>query len=64
MADNVALEVNGDVLAIHVNLRAAGRASASGKTLVIASTRGNLDVPGHEGVKLGLNVFKGRRAAR
>jgi hypothetical protein len=29
-----------------------------GKTRIIATTAGNAEVPGHEAIKLGLNVFK------
>jgi len=53
---NVEIEVNGDKATITVDLSAAGIPSASGKTLVIASTRGN--VPIAPGVFLGVNVYR------
>jgi hypothetical protein len=34
--------------------------SASGKTLVLATTSGNVSVPGREDVKVGLNVYTKR----
>lgn len=56
---NVELEVKGDKLIITVDLQAQGRPSASGKTLVIASTEGNIGVSNGE-FKVGLNVYKAR----
>lgn len=32
--------------------------SSTGKTTIVASSGGSIDVPGYPGVKLGLNVFK------
>jgi hypothetical protein len=32
--------------------------SASGKSNIIATTEGNIPVPGNEPVKIGLNVYK------
>ena len=31
-----------------------------GKTTIIATTGGNVSVPGHEAVKVGLNIYKAR----
>jgi hypothetical protein len=31
--------------------------SASGKTIIIASTEGNVAIPDHEEAKIGLNVY-------
>jgi len=33
----------------------------SGKTTIIATTEGNMPLPGHEGIKLGLNLYKSRK---
>src|SRR3989442_324749 len=57
---NVALHVEGDMLTIVVDLKSLIGVSKSGKSSVIASTHGNLDVPGAPGVKVGLNVYKTR----
>jgi hypothetical protein len=35
--------------------------SSSGKNTLIASTAGNANVPGFEGVKVGLNVYKAKK---
>jgi hypothetical protein len=32
--------------------------SKSGKTTIVASTEGNISVPGHNDTKLGLNIYK------
>lgn len=55
---NIQTKVTGSKLTIEVDLSAQGQPSASGKTLVIASTRGNQEVA--PGVKLGLNLYKTR----
>ena len=47
--------VEGNKLIIEVDLTAKGTPSASGKNLVIATTRGNINIGG---VTVGLNVYK------
>jgi hypothetical protein len=59
---NVQLEVRGQQLIITVDLTQNQGPSASGKTEIIATTAGNIAVPGREEVKIGLNVFKTRRS--
>ena len=56
--ENVKLRLDGKKLTIEVDLAAKGKSSASGKSLVIATTKGNVDVPGADGVKLGLNIYR------
>lgn len=48
-------EVKGDKLIIEVDLKAPGTPSASGKSIVIATTRGNVQIGN---VTVGLNVYK------
>jgi hypothetical protein len=55
---NVEFKVEGNILTVTVDLSKDFGASASGKTISIASTKGNVSIPGHEGVKIGLNVYK------
>ena len=56
---NVATKVSGDKLVITVNLKAKATPSASGKTNVIASTRGNQPIPfGEKVLHLGLNLYE------
>ncbi len=55
--DNVKVDVKGNKLTIEVDLSVRGAASASGKSLKVASTNGNVSIPGHEDLKLGLNIY-------
>lgn len=55
---NMTMKVKGSILTIEVDLSQENGASASGKSIVIATTGGNQDVPGAEGVKIGLNIYK------
>ncbi len=54
---NVQMTVEGDILTIRVDLSKEFGPSASGKTIIIASTEGNLAVPERE-EKVGLNVYR------
>lgn len=58
---NVKMSVTGNKLQIEVDLTETGELSKSGKSLVIASTEGNQSVPGADGVKIGLNVYKANK---
>ncbi len=55
---NVEMSLEGDILTIRVDLSKDFGPSASGKTIIIASTEGNVVIPGREGSKVGLNVYK------
>jgi hypothetical protein len=57
---NVEIKVDGDKLTIIVDLSQEFGLSSSGKSVTIASTEGNVVVPGYEEVKIGLNVYKPR----
>jgi len=50
--------LEGDILTIKVDLSKDFGPSASGKTIIIASTEGNVTIPGHEEAKVGLNVYR------
>jgi hypothetical protein len=54
---NVQMTIEGDILTIRVDLSKEFGPSASGKTIIIASTEGNLSVPDRE-EKVGLNVYR------
>ena len=58
--ENVKLAVSGNTLTITVDLAAPGTPSATGKTDVIASTRGNVPLPGFPQLRLGLNLYRYR----
>lgn len=54
---NVEMSVEGSVLTIRVDLSKEFGPSSTGKTIIIASTEGNITVPNrHE--KIGLNVYR------
>lgn len=53
---NIKVEVKGNILTIKVKLDAKTKPSASGKTLIIASSQGNKDIG--DGVVMGLNIYK------
>lgn len=54
---NVDVSVTGNVLTITVDLSKELGPSSSGKTTIIATTEGNVSIPGRE-EKLGVNVYK------
>ena len=59
--NNVAMVVEGDVLTIKVQLKGVEmRPSASGKTMLIATTSGNQPCPGRPAVKVGVNIYTSR----
>lgn len=55
---NIELSVNGNELTIKVNLAKSFGDSKSGKTTIIASSEGGVKVPGHEDIRMGLNVYR------
>ena len=55
---NVDMKVEGNILTIKVDLSKEFGKSSSGKSTIIASTEGNVKVPGKEDVKIGLNIYK------
>jgi hypothetical protein len=54
---NVQMKVSGDTLTITIDLSKRLGPSASGKTIGIASTKGNVSVPDHPQISIGLNVY-------
>ena len=61
---NVEFEVQGDQLIIRIDLSQELGVSSSGKSVIIATTGGNVEVPGWEAVKVGLNVYRPQQADR
>ena len=58
---NVNMQVSGNKLTIEVDLSKNFGASASGKSVIIASTEGNQSLVGPSGpVNIGLNVYTKR----
>lgn len=54
---NMSMEVKGSKLIIEIDIKQRGEKSKSGKSISIATTGGNISVPGHEEIKVGLNVY-------
>lgn len=58
---NVEMLLEGNILTIKVDVTKEFGPSSSGKTIIIASTEGNVGIPGREEIKVGLNVYKKRQ---
>ena len=58
---NIEMKVEGNKLVLTVDLTKEIGPSSSGKTILLASSEGNTNVPGHEGVKFGLNVYRAKK---
>ena len=54
---NVEMTLAGNILTITVDLTKEFGPSSSGKTIIIASTEGNVAVPGRD-EKIGLNIYR------
>ena len=58
--ENVKFEKKGNVLHIEVDLTKNSGPSASGKSIVIASSKGNVIIDPEKKVYMGLNVYSTR----
>ena len=54
---NCEMKLNGNILTITVDISKEFGKSASGKSIIIASTEGNVSIPEKEDIKIGLNVY-------
>ena len=54
---NIKTEVNGDILTITVDLSKEQGMSKSGKTMIIATTSGNIAIDGRDEI-MGVNIYK------
>jgi hypothetical protein len=55
---NIEMNLEGNILTLKVDITKEFGPSSSGKTIIIATTEGNIPVPGKDEVKIGLNVYK------
>jgi hypothetical protein len=55
---NIEMKVEGNKLVIMVDLNQEFGLSSSGKSITVASTEGNVAIPGREEIKIGLNIYK------
>lgn len=54
---NIEMSVEGETLVLKVDLSKTFGPSSSGKTIIVASSEGNVTVPGRS-EKIGLNVYR------
>jgi hypothetical protein len=50
--------LKGSILTITVDISKEFGMSSSGKSLIIASTEGNVSIPEKEEIKIGLNIYR------
>jgi len=55
---NVEMKIEKTILTITVDLAKDFGPSKSGKTVIIATTSGNVSLPDNEEIKIGLNIYK------
>jgi len=55
---NVEMKLEGDILTIKVDVTKEFGPSSSGKTIIIATTEGNISIPEKDEIKIGLNVYQ------
>jgi len=55
---NVEMKIENNILIVKIDLTKEFGPSTSGKTIIIASTEGNVAIDGRENTKIGLNVYK------
>jgi ABC-type molybdate transport system ATPase subunit len=60
---NVEMKLDGDILTIKVDVTKEFGPSSSGKTIIIATTEGNISIPEKDDVKLRLHVYRNKTAA-
>ena len=58
MVKNVRTRIEGDILTITIDLSKSFGLSGSGKSEIIATTAGNMTIPGTNDIKLGLNCYQ------
>ena len=55
---NVEMKLEDNILTIKVDITKEFGPSSSGKTIIIASTEGNISIPERDEIKIGLNVYR------
>ncbi len=55
---NVEMKLEENILTIKVDITKEFGPSSSGKTIIIASTEGNIPIPEKDEIKIGLNVYR------
>ena len=57
---NIEIKVDGNTITITADLTQEFGLSSSGKSIIVASTDGSVSIPGHEHIKIGVNVYRPR----
>jgi len=55
---NCEMKLNGNILTLTVDISKEFGKSASGKSITISSTEGNVSIPEKEDIKIGLNIYR------
>ena len=55
--ENIKVTVKDGILTMVVDLKHRGELSGSGKSTIVATTSGNIPIPGYEEVKMGVNIY-------
>ena len=55
---NCEMKLNGNILTTTFDVSKDFGKSSSGKSVIIASTEGNITIPEKDDIKIGLNVYK------
>lgn len=55
---NIEMNVENDILIVKIDLTKEFGESNSGKTIIIASSEGNQNVPDNKGIKIGINCYR------
>ena len=55
---NCEMKLTGNLLTITVDISKDFGKSASGKSIIISTTEGNVSIPEKEDIKIGLNVYR------
>ena len=58
LGKNIEFEVKGPKLTLVIDLKEEQGLSGSGKSTIVATTSGNVKVPGVDGVTLGINAYR------
>ena len=57
LGTNIVATVSGTKLTLVIDTETRIGPSASGKTIIVATSSGNVEIPGVPGMKLGLNLY-------
>jgi len=55
---NCEMKLNGSILTIMIDISKEFGKSASGKSITISSTEGNVSIPEKDDIKIGLNIYR------